>query len=108
MRISDWSSDVCSSDLRAYRTHTRSSFLLSVRIVIYRGFRLLDLREFMGIPAAGGSQLSVSEGDLPETEADLPESGCGGPRSAVPPRSEARRVGKECGSTCSYRWWPYH
>src|SRR3546814_19472613 len=23
-------------------------------------------------------------------------------------RSEARRVGKECVSTCSYRWWPDH
>src|SRR3546814_10990630 len=23
-------------------------------------------------------------------------------------RSEARRVGKECGSTCRYRWSPYH
>src|SRR3546814_17631376 len=23
-------------------------------------------------------------------------------------RSEARRVGKECVSTCRYRWWPSH
>src|SRR3546814_14363529 len=23
-------------------------------------------------------------------------------------RSEERRVGKECGSTCRFRWWPYH
>src|SRR3546814_13543894 len=23
-------------------------------------------------------------------------------------RSEARRVGKECVSTCRSRWWPYH
>src|SRR3546814_12157706 len=23
-------------------------------------------------------------------------------------RSEERRVGKECGSTCRYRWWPNH
>src|SRR3546814_17774259 len=23
-------------------------------------------------------------------------------------RSEERRVGKECGSTCRSRWWPYH
>src|SRR3546814_16100224 len=26
----------------------------------------------------------------------------------VEARSEARRVGNECVSTCSYRWWPYH
>src|SRR3546814_7398827 len=23
-------------------------------------------------------------------------------------RSEERREGKECGSTCRSRWWPYH
>src|SRR3546814_15152129 len=23
-------------------------------------------------------------------------------------RSEERRVGKVCGSTCKSRWWPYH
>src|SRR3546814_16204895 len=23
-------------------------------------------------------------------------------------RSEERRVGKECVSTCRYRWWPFH
>src|SRR3546814_20427703 len=26
----------------------------------------------------------------------------------VPNRSEERRVGKECVSTCRYRWSPYH
>src|SRR3546814_11797821 len=28
-------------------------------------------------------------------------------RAAVGQRSEERRVGKECGSTCRSRWWPY-
>src|SRR3546814_18818385 len=27
---------------------------------------------------------------------------------AMPKRSEERRVGKECVSTCRYRWSPYH
>src|SRR3546814_13661122 len=26
----------------------------------------------------------------------------------APVRSEERRVGKECASTCGSRWWPYH
>src|SRR3546814_20867863 len=30
------------------------------------------------------------------------------PVSIYTTRSEDRRVGKECGSTCSSRWWPYH
>src|SRR3546814_20442602 len=29
-------------------------------------------------------------------------------RPALPPRSEERRVGKECVSTCRSRWAPYH
>src|SRR3546814_14409245 len=28
--------------------------------------------------------------------------------AGLPARSEARRVGKECVSTCSSRWSPYH
>src|SRR3546814_12826875 len=31
-----------------------------------------------------------------------------GARLADPLRSEARRGGKECVSTCRSRWWPYH
>src|SRR3546814_14339787 len=31
------------------------------------------------------------------------------PRALEPvPRAEERRVGKECGSKCSYRWCPYN
>src|SRR3546814_13440009 len=30
-----------------------------------------------------------------------------GPVASLP-RSEERRVGKECVSTCRSRWWPYH
>src|SRR3546814_20964179 len=29
-------------------------------------------------------------------------------RPGIPCRSEERRVGKECVSTCRYRWTPYH
>src|SRR3546814_13502139 len=36
-------------------------------------------------------------------------SAIGGQRAAATgPRSEERRVGKECVSTCSSRWSPYH
>src|SRR3546814_16947948 len=29
-------------------------------------------------------------------------------KAALDKRSEERRVGKECVSTCRSRWWPYH
>src|SRR3546814_5249227 len=71
MRISDWSSDVCSSDL--YRPRGGG-----------RGGRRTGRGRFR-IRAA-------------ET------------RHRRPPqcRSEERRVGKECVSTCRSRWSPYH
>src|SRR3546814_10851391 len=65
MRISDWSSDVCSSDLP---------------------------------PAA--PRLSASAAPPP---ADARVAAWPRPR-----RSEERRVGKECVSTCRSRWSPYH
>src|SRR3546814_20063602 len=48
---------------------------------------------------AGGMGL----GDAPGHRLDV--VGMGGRK---PARSEERRVGKECVSTCSYRWSPYH
>src|SRR3546814_13413440 len=67
MRISDWSSDVCSSDLKL------------------SGEMRLDAQAIAAIPM--------------------------GQRALLIPliaRSEERRVGKECVSTCRSRWSPYH
>src|SRR3546814_11509564 len=81
MRISDWSSDVCSSDLST-KTHG---------------------------PACGqccaGSRKAASIRCLPKPRIVLRGIRATPSRSAS--RSEERRVGKECGSTCRYRWSPY-
>src|SRR3546814_10081925 len=37
-----------------------------------------------------------------------PQDAVGAPGVAASPRSEERRVGKECVSTCNSRWSPYH
>src|SRR3546814_2266355 len=66
MRISDWSSDVCSSDLHSH-------------------CRQYD-------PAAGRQQRGLVGVCAQQTQG----------------RSEERRVGKECVSTCRSRWSPYH
>src|SRR3546814_9086088 len=83
MRISDWSSDVCSSDLP--KTHLK----LTVRVLIQRFF--LDSR--FRVPQTRRKPRKIA----PKSEF------CG--RVA---RSEERRVGKECVSTCRSRWSPYH
>src|SRR3546814_10443096 len=69
MRISDWSSDVCSSDL------TRVAGVA--------------VRHLLG-PLVAGQVHLVGVDDDDEV------------------RSEERRVGNECVSTCRSRWSPYH
>src|SRR3546814_3595957 len=104
MRISDWSSDVCSSDLMA-RQETQgvdgyileferdgvagcgkggeARFVVPCRLGVMRG----DVR---------GDAFAVGGVDMrPVTELRRRDG-----------RSEERRVGKECVSTCRSRWSP--
>src|SRR3546814_8592961 len=76
MRISDWSSDVCSSDLNDRN----------------------DLREWLApLVCAHTTACVVAERAVSHV--------LGG---SCQVRSEERRVGKECVSTCRSRWSPYH
>src|SRR3546814_5303045 len=89
MRISDWSSDVCSSDLCGGRT-------------------LRGLPTARGFPISRGRPIVF----LLMFLLMLPPDGAGSSRRGTsrrrPTRSEERRVGKECVSTCRSRWSPYH
>src|SRR3546814_3227582 len=81
MRISDWSSDVCSSDLVFDNNHRSIDDEAEIECA--------QAHEVGGLPTASPSV---------RANVDLP----------VPDRSEERRVGKECVSTCRSRWSPYH
>src|SRR3546814_15818601 len=99
MRISDWSSDVCSSDLGG----NKGGVAGRQRHLQPASARRLRPRRRLNI----GARLSAVKGALLPGEADvLPNQG----RTKVLQyrRSEERRVGKECVSTCRYRWWRYH
>src|SRR3546814_3077613 len=91
MRISDWSSDVCSSDLegglaRPGRPHDRDRFA---------GY---DLKR--EIDKCGEIRPGRVEGrHLIKADPAL---------RGLRQRSEERRVGKECVSTCRSRWSQYH
>src|SRR3546814_19160528 len=102
MRISDWSSDVCSSDL-----HPLADAIVSA--ARKQGVALATVDEFesgTGIGVRGiveGKRLALGNTALMQQEgvdvAILSEKA---------ERSEERRVGKECVSTCRSRWSPDH
>src|SRR3546814_11849611 len=99
MRISDWSSDVCSSDL-----------------TVFFGGWLLPF----GIEGPGWTQPFIVLGKMMFfifffiwVRATLPRLRYDqlmtlGWKILLPIRSEERRVGKECVSKCRSRWSPYH
>src|SRR3546814_19172744 len=91
MRISDWSSDVCSSDLALLHVDQR---LLPQERQEFVGHELrchrVHLREVQ-VRADAREQLALRHR-----------------LRQVVVRSEERRVGKECVSTCRSRWSPYH
>src|SRR3546814_11684072 len=107
MRISDWSSDVCSSDLdfRSRSPHHGVGDLIDQSIE-----GALDDSEGDWV------QIAVHDAPLLSVQRDDDGAGCIGLRAAtgryddcaVIARSEERRVGKECVSTCRSRWSPYH
>src|SRR3546814_20785899 len=113
MRISDWSSDVCSSDLpaiaavlallgTAWSLRTRwplfalgvflffaAHFIASNVVGLELAFEHRNHFALIGMVLAIGSLLAHASQRLRI-------------------RSEERRVGKECVSTCRSRWSPYH
>src|SRR3546814_20077085 len=96
MRISDWSSDVCSSDLHGVAADTKEAALLAfsagVDVDLVSGLYVRHLPEL------------VAEGRVAESEIDI--SCARVLRAKQRLRSEERRVGTECFSTCRSRWWP--
>src|SRR3546814_14508329 len=132
MRISDWSSDVCSSDLREGYDEGDSHGRRQPRNGAQddsggnarqqkgdvewrediRDRDLKDLHHGRSLPpgrTTGAPHRAVAPwlpAAAPEPEAASPRPGAPSPVSGQ--RSEERRVGKECVSTGRSRWSPYH
>src|SRR3546814_5555169 len=116
MRISDWSSDVDSCDLGPARGHGREApgggplipdWLEPIRQGA-ESITVHDLTRFMppeGSDPRRGAVLMLFGEDEHGPELLLTERS----HTMRPhPRSEERRVGKECVRTCRSRWSPYH
>src|SRR3546814_12952179 len=99
MRISDWSSDVCSSDLqcengagfvqrvldkKGHSKCEKGSIIVDCELLLF--FLIFKERKPAGLLVRCSIEYSVG----------------------MPRRSEERRVGKECVSTCRSRLSPYH
>src|SRR3546814_12312934 len=107
MRISDWSSDVCSSDLPTF-TANPANFLRGTNGAF------LMINEETRHHEKPGHQ----EDDENDMTSQNPIIGVAKiyrhgrslrmRLSSISTRSEERRVGKECVSTCRSRWSPYH
>src|SRR3546814_15085035 len=99
MRISDWSSDVCSSDLNDDGEHGGEQRL-------GEGERGIGGERHMRERVVAGEHGHQPEG--PAQRVDLQRPRAQRDRAVARDegkRSEERRVGKECVSTCRSRWW---
>src|SRR3546814_19233700 len=99
MRISDWSSDVCSSDLwllsitrQVQMTQTGKLYIMSKDVK--RLFKEFQPKHYI-------LEIDVDRDNMTFKGTVI----INGKKSG---RAEERRVGKECVSTCRSRWSPYH
>src|SRR3546814_15028323 len=121
MRISDWSSDVCSSDLRAMHPSSESpidAWITAMPISIANSAadwtfatfwqRYPELRMALSEGGIGWIPYFLERADFThEHHHEWTYTDFHGERPSDL-RSEERRVGKECVSTCRSRWSPDH
>src|SRR3546814_20070199 len=105
MRISDWSSDVCSSDLLVNdrpEDGISGSIIRAVEHVMpmrkCRGI-LICLADMPDVPQTHYNRICLAAEDIRSVVASTD-----GFSASPPARSEERRVGKGCVSPCSSRW----
>src|SRR3546814_11161178 len=91
MRISDWSSDVCSSDLYGEARAQGVQLQAQGEPVIPDPRCLESVRVFRSSDVHLAADVAIKEAQHLRVQ-----------------RSEERRVGKECVSTCRSRWSPSH
>src|SRR3546814_12567984 len=94
MRISDWSSDVCSSDLWTCSTSDQLTAAAQVATMV--------LMKATPVTALASRLDPALKPNQPTHSRLAPIM------VMVSERSEERRVGKEGVSTCRSRWSPYH
>src|SRR3546814_12088342 len=130
MRISDWSSDVCSSDLIRITSGQASLTGIALKVgqengnggyVLNHDYTIVETGDPTGISSVSSNKFSSEalDSSFANTLVKLDPVKYGADfvkislsadndKIASASRSEERRVGKECVSTCRSRWSRYH
>src|SRR3546814_10086255 len=100
MRISDWSSDVCSSDLHLQAANAAIRLVKEQAAAGNRPALAADLAQLNAVKARHSAEIALRcaaylEEKLAKAATEVR-------------RSAERRVGQECVSTCRSRWSPYN
>src|SRR3546814_16170188 len=107
MRISDWSSDVCSSDLEAagirFEDKVREKIITFSKGLPYYA-QLICLHAARHAVDRGSSAVRVE--DLRNALDQILAGADPLVAAMYERRSEERRVGKACVGKCRSRWWP--
>src|SRR3546814_11855104 len=117
MRISDWSSDVCSSDLidRALELLEAGQAKRLLISGVARAVKPKELAAEYGRPhklfdccIALGFEAEDTRSNATAVARWVARRHSKTVRLVTTDRSEERRVGQKCVSTCRSRWWPLH
>src|SRR3546814_13764921 len=107
MRISDWSSDVCSSDLIAIGVVNQAELVDADREICPRGVIALAVQQGLMKGLAHAGSVEVPRQLVEVRQVLQMRLVLLAPVDRAQHRSEERRVGKECVRTCRSRWSPY-
>src|SRR3546814_11766125 len=100
MRISDWSSDVCSSDLARRKNEVTTAQK------VQESYERIVVNPIAGSLGAEIEAIDLSQGLDNQTQDEIHRALL--EHHVIFFRSEERRVGQECVSTCRSRWSQYH
>src|SRR3546814_21191680 len=107
MRSSDWSSDVCSSDLMARPALFETNVAALGPVAVLERQRQ-SCRQHQHAARAGQNTYDRRHKDKEDAKAKQKEAQLIIAPAVFALRSEERSVGNECVSTCRSRWLAYH
>src|SRR3546814_21063819 len=106
MRISDWSSDVCSSDLSSVKG-VPNRFVYGTTKAAVIGLTKSVAADFVG-QGIRCNAICPGTVESPSLRQRIAEQARASGQAEQAVRSEERRVGHECVSACRSRWSPIH